>query len=94
MLVVFGLAGQTEPDTGNRLATRFWDLASAFLTVREAFTHWQLAASALDGIFDRGIDLFLHRAVFCESAGHFAFPRSLADGTIVGEIDAHVTSSR
>jgi hypothetical protein len=70
MLIVFGLAGHAKAYTRNRLAPRIRNLASAVLTVRETIAPWQFVAGALDGIFDRSVDLFLNCAVFRESTGH------------------------
>jgi hypothetical protein len=70
LLVVLRLAGQTKPDTRNRLATRVRNPTSAFFTVRETLALGQFAAGALDGIFDGSVDLLLNRTVFRKSSSH------------------------
>jgi hypothetical protein len=74
VLVALRLAGDAEPDTRNRITTRFRNHGTAFLTVREALAARQLIPGPLYSVFDRGVDLFLHRAVFCKPAGHRGFP--------------------
>jgi hypothetical protein len=70
VLVVFRLAGDTEPDTRNRLAPRGRNLASAVLAVSKALAVRQFAASAPDGVLDCSVDLLLDRTVFRKSTRH------------------------
>src|SRR4051812_30127166 len=70
------LAGDAQPHARQRRAARLGNLRAAFLAMFEAWPRRQIAAGALDGVLDAGLDLLLYRAFMCPARGH-GFPPSL-----------------
>src|SRR5688572_368856 len=76
LLVMRFLAGDAQAHTGDGLASRFGNLRTAFLAMRQARSLRQLAANALDRVLDGGVDLVLHGAVACPASCHGSSPQS------------------
>ena len=67
--IVRRLAINTEPDSGHGFAAPLGNTGAALFAFLQAGAFGSLAAHALNGILDAGVDLILHRSVFRPTAG-------------------------
>ena len=68
--IVLSLALDAQTHAGNSLTSRLGNAFMTLFTVFQTFTARQLMAGTTNRVLDRGINLFLHCAVFRESTSH------------------------
>lgn len=70
LFILFGLAANTQAHTRHSLAAGGGNGGVTLFAVHQTFAPWQLIARAGHGVFNRRIDLILHRPVFGKAASH------------------------